>query len=90
MKPSDAYDSIIAALRHAGFNPTLGQEGPQIVSVIPSVAAGLGVSIMRGPPLEFCPMGSAICRSKEIRHVQKSAGHIGAMTAPQPYKILQP
>jgi DNA-binding transcriptional LysR family regulator len=42
----DAHDSIIAALRHAGFNPTLGPEAPQIISVIPLVAAGMGVSIM--------------------------------------------
>jgi DNA-binding transcriptional LysR family regulator len=40
------YDSIIAACRRAGFNPTLGQEAPQIVSVIPLVAAGLGVSVV--------------------------------------------
>jgi DNA-binding transcriptional LysR family regulator len=40
------YDSIIAACHRAGFNPTLGQEAPQIVSVIPLVAAGLGVSIV--------------------------------------------
>jgi DNA-binding transcriptional LysR family regulator len=40
------HDSIIAACRRAGFNPALGQEAPQIVSVIPLVAAGLGVSIV--------------------------------------------
>ena len=40
------YDSVIAACRLAGFNPTLGQEAPQIVSVIPLVAAGLGVSVV--------------------------------------------
>jgi DNA-binding transcriptional LysR family regulator len=40
------YDSVIAACRSAGFNPTLGQEAPQIVSVIPLVAAGFGVSIV--------------------------------------------
>jgi len=39
------YDAIIAACRHAGFEPMLGQPAPQIVSVIPLVAAGLGVSI---------------------------------------------
>jgi DNA-binding transcriptional LysR family regulator len=42
----DAYDAIISALHRAGFNPMLGQEAPQIVSVIPLVAAGLGVSIV--------------------------------------------
>jgi DNA-binding transcriptional LysR family regulator len=40
------YDAVIAACRRAGFNPTLGQEAPQIVSVIPLVAAGLGISVV--------------------------------------------
>jgi len=40
------YDSTIAAFNRAGFSPKLGQEAPQIVSVIPMVAAGLGVSIV--------------------------------------------
>ena len=42
----DAYDSIIAACRRAGFAPALGQEAPEIVSAIPFVAAGLGVAIV--------------------------------------------
>jgi DNA-binding transcriptional LysR family regulator len=41
-----AYDAIITACRRAGFRPKLGQEAPQAVSVIPLVAAGLGVSIV--------------------------------------------
>jgi DNA-binding transcriptional LysR family regulator len=40
------YDAIIAACHRAGFNPTLGLEAPQIISVLPMVAAGLGVSIV--------------------------------------------
>lgn len=40
------YDSTVAAFVGAGFSPKLGQEAPQIVSVIPMVAAGLGVSIV--------------------------------------------
>jgi DNA-binding transcriptional LysR family regulator len=40
------YDSVMATCRRAGFNPTLGQEAPQIVSVIPLVAAGFGVSVV--------------------------------------------
>jgi DNA-binding transcriptional LysR family regulator len=40
------YDSIIAVFKSAGVNPKLGQEAPQIVSVIPMVAAGLGVSFV--------------------------------------------
>ena len=42
----DAYDSIIAACDRAGFTPELGQEAPEIMSVIPLVAAGFGVSIV--------------------------------------------
>jgi DNA-binding transcriptional LysR family regulator len=44
LNPS-SYDAIIAACRHAGFEPMLGQPAPQMVSIIPLVAAGLGVSI---------------------------------------------
>jgi DNA-binding transcriptional LysR family regulator len=40
------HDSIVAACQRAGFTPALGQEAPQVVSVIPLVAAGLGVSIV--------------------------------------------
>ena len=40
------YDSIIAACERAGFSPVIGQEAPQVVSVMPLVAAGLGVSIV--------------------------------------------
>jgi DNA-binding transcriptional LysR family regulator len=40
------YDSIFATCRQAGFSPKLDQEVAQIVSVIPVVAAGFGVSIV--------------------------------------------
>lgn len=46
-----SYDLIIAACRRAGFEPVLGQEAPQIVSTVPLVAAGLGVSIV---PRSIC------------------------------------
>lgn len=42
----DNYDSIVSACKSAGFSPKLSQEAPQIVSVIPMVAAGLGISIV--------------------------------------------
>ena len=42
----DNYDSIIAAFKSAGVSPKLGQQAPQIVAVIPLVAAGLGISIV--------------------------------------------
>src|ERR1700730_3949373 len=44
LNPSN-YDSIIEACIRSGFRPKLGQEAPQVVSVIPLVAAGLGFSI---------------------------------------------
>jgi DNA-binding transcriptional LysR family regulator len=40
------YDSIIASCQHAGFSPKLGQEAPQIASIVHLVAAGFGVSIV--------------------------------------------
>jgi DNA-binding transcriptional LysR family regulator len=42
----DAYDLIISACHRVGINPAFGQEAPDIVSSIPLVAAGLGVSIV--------------------------------------------
>ncbi len=40
------YDVVMAACRASGFEPTLGQEAPQITSAVNLVAAGLGVSIV--------------------------------------------
>jgi DNA-binding transcriptional LysR family regulator len=40
------YDAIIAGCQRAGFSPKLGQEAPQISSIVPLVAAGFGVSIV--------------------------------------------
>jgi len=40
------YDSILAACLREGFSPTLGQEAPQIASIVHMVAAGFGVSIV--------------------------------------------
>ena len=40
------YDSIIASCQRAGFTPTLGQEAPQLESIVSLVAAGFGVSIV--------------------------------------------
>ncbi|HXX03761.1 MAG TPA: LysR family transcriptional regulator [Xanthobacteraceae bacterium] len=40
------YDSIMAACERAGFKPEMGQEVPQIVNVIPVIAAGFGISII--------------------------------------------
>jgi DNA-binding transcriptional LysR family regulator len=40
------FDAIIAACQRAGFSPKLGQEAPQIPSIVHMVAAGFGVSIV--------------------------------------------
>src|SRR6185312_653198 len=40
------YDTIIAACRHAGFTPKIGQEAPVVTSTLNLVAAGLGVSVV--------------------------------------------
>jgi DNA-binding transcriptional LysR family regulator len=49
------YDAVIDACRHAGFNPILGQEAPQIVAVAPLVAAGLGVSVVPRSTVRILP-----------------------------------
>ncbi len=49
------YDSFIAACHRAGFSPKLGQEAPQIVSTIPLVAAGLGISIVPSSTSRILP-----------------------------------
>lgn len=40
------YDSVMSAFLRAGFSPRLGQEAPQITSIVPMVAAGFGVSVV--------------------------------------------
>jgi hypothetical protein len=71
----------ISACHRAGFSPVLGQEMPQIVSVMPLVVAGVGVSIVPLSTSEFWSVGSPIFLSKGMRRAQKSAWRIGAMTA---------
>jgi DNA-binding transcriptional LysR family regulator len=56
LNPSN-YDSIITACIRAGFRPKLGQEAPQIVSTMPMVAAGLGVSIVPQSTARICSDG---------------------------------
>ncbi|MDM8356749.1 LysR family transcriptional regulator [Pandoraea communis] len=57
------YDRMIAACEAAGFRPKLGQEAPQITSIVPMVAAGFGVSLVpasvsqiRTPGMGFWPI----------------------------------
>jgi DNA-binding transcriptional LysR family regulator len=40
------HDAIIASCQRAGFSPKLGQEAPQISTMVHMVAAGFGVSIV--------------------------------------------
>jgi len=40
------HDSIIACCQRAGFSPILGQEAPEISSIVHLVAAGFGISIV--------------------------------------------
>src|SRR5262245_11431620 len=39
-------DAGFAACHAAGFNPRVGQEAPQVISTLPLVAAGIGISIV--------------------------------------------
>jgi DNA-binding transcriptional LysR family regulator len=39
------YDAILSAYQAAGFTPITGQEAPQVVAMVPMVAAGLGVHV---------------------------------------------
>jgi DNA-binding transcriptional LysR family regulator len=58
LNPSN-YDLIIAACIHSGFRPKLGQEAPQVVSIMPMVAAGLGFSIVPRSLARICRDGVA-------------------------------
>ena len=58
------YDSIISACSRAGFSPRLGQAASQIISAIPMVAAGFGVSVVPRsvttllvPGVHYCALG---------------------------------
>ncbi|WP_281718182.1 LysR family transcriptional regulator [Pandoraea apista] len=61
------YDRTIAACEAAGFRPKLGQEAPQITSIVPMVAAGFGVSMVpasvsqiRTPGMGFWPIDGEV------------------------------
>ena len=47
------HDEIIEACRKAGFEPTLGQQAPQLSSVVNLVAAGFGISLV---PASVCQL----------------------------------
>jgi DNA-binding transcriptional LysR family regulator len=39
-------DDVVAACRAAGFSPRIGQEAPNVIAVLPLVAAGIGIAIL--------------------------------------------
>ena len=39
-------DAVFAACRAAGFSPRVGQEAPHVISTLPFVAIGIGISIV--------------------------------------------
>jgi DNA-binding transcriptional LysR family regulator len=43
---SGLYDAIYAACQRAGFTPRIGQEAPQMASIVSLVAAGFGISLV--------------------------------------------
>jgi DNA-binding transcriptional LysR family regulator len=64
------YDRTVAACEAAGFQPKLGQEAPQITSIVPMVAAGFGVSLVpasvrqiRTPGMGFWPVEGDVPRA---------------------------
>ncbi|MGR9580689.1 LysR substrate-binding domain-containing protein, partial [Pandoraea sputorum] len=64
------YDRTVAACEAAGFRPKLGQEAPQITSIVPMVAAGFGVSLVpasvsqiRTPGMGFWPIDGDVPRA---------------------------
>lgn len=65
-----SYDAVIDACRHAGFNPVLGQEAPQVVSVAPLVAAGLGVSVVPRSTARILP--DEVCYRPIAGHAPRS------------------
>ena len=59
------HDSIIGACHEAGFSPHLGQAASQIVSAVPMVSAGFGVSVVPGSVMTLDVPGVSYCRLKD-------------------------
>lgn len=59
------HDSIIGACRKAGFSPHLGQAASQIVSAVPMVSAGFGVSVVPRSVMTLDMPGVRYCRLKD-------------------------
>jgi DNA-binding transcriptional LysR family regulator len=75
LNPS-GYDSVIQACQRAGFRPKLGQEAPQVVSVMPLVASGFGVSIVPRSASRILVDGvSYLSIEGDAPHVEISLAH---------------
>jgi DNA-binding transcriptional LysR family regulator len=69
-------DSVIQACQRAGFRPKLGQEAPQVVSVMPLVASGFGVSIVPRSASRILVDGvSYLSIEGDAPHVEISLAH---------------
>ncbi|BAK78081.1 transcriptional regulator, LysR family [Pseudogulbenkiania sp. NH8B] len=59
------YDNLISAFHQAGFSPRLGQEAPQIASIVPMIDAGFGISLV--------PRSVSQIRTEGVRYVPITA-----------------
>ena len=62
----ELFKAVVGACRAAGFEPRMGQEAPQLATVVSLVAAGLGVSLVpisiqqiQAPGVVFRPLAGA-------------------------------
>src|SRR5262249_49280278 len=78
------YDSIITACRDAGFNPTVVQEAPRILSTLNLVAAGLGVSIVPASLQRMQMDGVVYRRLKTVRKLVAPLSLALRKTEPSP------
>jgi DNA-binding transcriptional LysR family regulator len=78
------YDSIITACRDAGFNPTVVQEAPRILSTLNLVAAGLGISIVPASLQRMQMDGVVYRRLKTVRKLVAPLSLALRKTEPSP------
>ena len=93
------YDFVMAACERAGFKPKVDQEVPQIVNVIPIIAAGFGVSIIprsfseiRFAGIKYIEIDGAAPRSSlalVYRRDERSAAIKNAIKAARVAKLAQ-
>ena len=51
------YDAIIAGCHAAGFEPRIGQQAPQMASIVNLIATGIGISIVPASMSQLLPQG---------------------------------